>query len=53
MKDAFWTAGNREYAPYEFARRAIAAKTEDEKPQPPPLPPAPPVVMYKYLTLLY
>lgn len=35
MKDAFWTAGSPKYAPYEFARRAIAAKIEDEKPKPP------------------
>jgi len=36
MKDAFWTAGSREYVPYEFVRRAIVAKIEDEKPKPPP-----------------
>lgn len=42
MKDAFWTAGSPKYAPYEFARRAIAAKIEDEKPKPPPAPPKPP-----------
>lgn len=36
MKDAFWTAGSPKYVPYEFARRVIAAKIDDEKPKPPP-----------------
>jgi len=36
MKDAFWTVGNPKYMPYEFTRRAIAAKIADEKPKPPP-----------------